>query len=69
MQRRRERINKISDDLVKEAYRAYTGKKDYKRALQIYTLLATSQCVPGGISRFSKNMMARLSRKIENTHQ
>ncbi|MEG0855488.1 MAG: hypothetical protein RSG52_03310 [Terrisporobacter sp.] len=68
MKRRAERINTISKELAEEAYKAYTGKKDYKRALEIYCLLAESQCVPNDISKFSKNMLGKLSKKIEDTH-
>ena len=69
MERRAKRINEISKDLAEEAYKAYTGKRDYKRALEIYCLLAESKCVPKEISNFSKNMMGRLSKKIEDTHR
>lgn len=67
MRERAIKINEISKSLAKEAYKAYTGKKDYKRALEIYTLLATSICVPKNISNFSKNMMNRLSKKIKES--
>ncbi|SCH41153.1 MULTISPECIES: hypothetical protein [unclassified Romboutsia] len=68
MKRRYERISIASKDLSKEAYKAYAGKKDYKRAIEIYLLLAESKCVPDDISNFAKNMMGRLSKKIdENT--
>lgn len=69
MERRAKRINQISKDLAEEAYKAYAGKRDYKRALEIYCLLAESKCVPKEISSFSKNMMGRLSKKIEDTHK
>ena len=69
MERRAKRINKISKDLAEEAYKAYVGKKDYKKALEIYCLLAEYKCVPKEISNFSKNMMGRLSKKIEDTHK
>ncbi|MCR8746951.1 hypothetical protein [Romboutsia lituseburensis] len=65
MRRRYEKINLACKDLAEEAYKAYTGKKDYKRALEIYTVLSTYTCIPEDISNFSKNMMARLSKKIE----
>lgn len=65
MRRRYEKINRTCKDLAEEAYKAYTGKKDYKRALEIYTVLSTYTCIPKDISNFSKNMMARLSKKIE----
>lgn len=68
MERRAKRINEISKNLAVEAYKAYAGKRDYKRALEIYYLLAESKCVPKEISNFSKNMMGRLSKKIEDTH-
>ena len=68
MKRRFDRISIASKELSKEAYKAYSGKRDYKRAIEIYILLAESMCVPGDISNFSKNMMGRLSKKIdENT--
>lgn len=65
MKKRAIKINQVSKDLAQEAYKSYTGKKDYKRALEIYTLLATSQCVPKDISNFSKSMMNRLGKKIK----
>ena len=68
MERRARRINEISSNLAEEAYKAYAGKRDYKRALEIYCLLAESKCVPRQISNFSKNMMVRLSKKIEDSH-
>ncbi|QJA08084.1 hypothetical protein HF520_03605 [Romboutsia sp. CE17] len=68
MKRRFDRISIASKELSQEAYKAYTGKRDYKRAIEIYVLLAESMCVPDDISNFSKNMMGRLSKKIdENT--
>ena len=69
MKRRFKRINEISKNLAEEAYKAYTGKKDYKRALEIYSLLSTSKCIPKEISNFSKNMLERLGEKIEDTHR
>lgn len=69
MERRAKRINEISKNLAEEAYKAYASKRDYKRALEIYCLLAESKCVPKEISNFSKNMMGRLSKKIEDTHK
>ena len=68
MEKWAKRINQISKNLAEEAYKAYTGKKDYKRALEIYCLLGESKCVPKEISNFSKNMIGRLSKKIEDTH-
>ena len=65
MKRRYERISKICKDLSEEAFKSYVGKRDYKRALEIYSLLATSDCVPSDISNFSKNMLGRLNKKIE----
>lgn len=65
MKRRCEQINIASKDLAEEAFKAYSGKRDYKRAIEIYCLLAESICVPNDISRFSKNMLGRLSKKIE----
>ncbi len=65
MKRRYENISKASKELAEEAYKAYTGKKDYKRAIQIYAVLAESNCVPDDISNFAKNMLGRLSKKIE----
>lgn len=67
MKKRAIKINQVSKDLAQEAYKSYTGKKDYKRALEIYTLLATSQCVPKDISNFSKSMMNRLGKKIKES--
>ena len=69
MKRRFKRIDEISKNLAEEAYKAYTGKKDYKRALEIYSLLSTSKCIPKEISNFSKNMLERLGKKIEDTHR
>lgn len=69
MKRRFKRINEISKNLAEEAYKAYTGKKDYKRALEIYSLLSKSKCIPKEISNFSKNMLERLGKKIEDTHR
>ena len=69
MKKRAKRINEISKNLAEEAYKAYTGKKDYKRALEIYRLLSTSKCIPKEISNFSKNMLERLGKKIEDTHR
>ena len=69
MKRRFKRINEISKNLAEEAYKAYTGKKDYKRALEIYSLLSTSKCIPKEISNFSKNMLERLDKKIEETQR
>ena len=69
MKRRFKRINEISKNLAEEAYKAYTGKKDYKRALEIYSLLSTSKCIPKEISNFSKNILERLCKKIEDTHR
>ena len=69
MKRRFKRINEISKNLAEEAYKAYTGKKDYKRALEIYSLLSTRKCIPKEISNFSKNMLERLGKKIEDTHR
>ena len=64
MKRRYENISKASKELAEEAYKAYTGKKDYKRAIEIYALLGESNCVPDDISNFAKNMLGRLSKKI-----
>ena len=69
MKRRFKRINEISKNLAEEAYKADTGKKDYKRALEIYSLWSTSKCIPKEISNFSKNMLERLGKKIEDTHR
>ena len=69
MKRRFKRIKEISKNLAEEAAKAYTGKKDYKRALEIYSLLSTSKCIPKEISNFSKNMLERLGKKIEDTHR
>ncbi len=65
MRRRYEIISKVCQELSEEAFKSYAGKRDYKRALEIYTLLATADCVPRDISNFSKNMLGRLSKKIE----
>jgi len=65
LKRRYERISEVCQELSEEAFKAYAGKRDYKRALEIYALLATSQCVPKDISNFSKNMLGRLNKKIE----
>lgn len=65
MIRRHEQIVKVSKELAKEAFNAYAGKRDYKRALEIYSILATYKCIPEDISNFSKNMLSRLSKKIE----
>ncbi len=65
MKRRYERMQKICKDLSEEAFKAYTGKKDYKRAIECYTILSTSIGVPNDIAKFSKNMLARLNKKIE----
>ena len=65
MRRRYEQINKASKDLAEDAFKAYTGKKNYKRAIEIYSILATYTCIPESISDFSKNMLGRLSKKIE----
>lgn len=65
MKRRYEKITEVSKSLAEEAFRSYAGKKDYKRALEIYTILATYNCIPEDISNFSKNMLGRLSKKIE----
>ena len=68
MKRRYDRINEISKNLAEEAFRAYSGKKDYKRALEIYCILAEYKCIPRNISNFAKNMIGKLSKKIEDTH-
>lgn len=65
MRRRYEQITNASRYLAEEAFRSYTAKKDYKRAIEIYTILATYICIPLEISNFSKNMLSRLSKKIE----
>ena len=65
LKRRYQKISKVCKDLSEEAFKSYSGKRDYKRALEIYTLLATADCVPRDISNFSKNMLGRLSKKIE----
>lgn len=65
MRRRYEKISEASKYLAEEAFKAYTGKKDYKRAIEIYTILATYICIPQDISSFSKNMLSKLSKKIE----
>lgn len=65
MIRRHKQIVKASKELAEEAFKAYAGKRDYKRALEIYSILATYKCIPEDISNFSKNMLSRLSKKIE----
>ncbi len=65
MIRRHEQIVKASKELAEEAFKSYAGKRDYKRALEIYSILATYKCIPEDISNFSKNMLGRLSKKIE----
>ncbi len=65
MIRRHEQIVEASKGLSEEAFKAYAGKKDYKRALEIYSILATYKCIPEDISNFSKNMLGRLNKKIE----
>lgn len=65
MRRRHEQINKASKDLAEDAFKAYTARKDYKRAIEIYSMLATYTCIPESISDFSKNMLSRLSKKME----
>lgn len=65
MKRRYEQINNASKGLAEKAFKAYSGKKDYKEAIAIYCLLAESICVPEDISKFSKSMLGRLSKKIE----
>lgn len=65
MKRRYDQITIASKELAEEAFKAYSGKRDYKRAIEIYCILAESTCVPTDISNFSKNMLGRLSKKIE----
>lgn len=65
MKRRFEQINVASKDLAEQAFKAYSGKRDYKRAIEIYCILAESVCVPNEIANFSKSMLGRLSKKIE----
>lgn len=65
MKRRYERMKKACKGLSEEAFKSYTGKKDYKRAIQCYTILATSLGVPEDTAKFSKNMLSRLNKKIE----
>ncbi|MGL5346186.1 MAG: hypothetical protein ACRDA3_02445 [Peptostreptococcaceae bacterium] len=65
MRKRYNQISIASKDLAEEAFKAYAGKKDYKRAIEIYGILATYQCIPSDISSFSKKMLSRLSKKIE----
>ena len=65
MRRRYEQISKASKELANEAFKSYAGKRDYKRAVEIYGMLATYNCIPSEISSFSKNMLSRLSKKIE----
>lgn len=65
LRKRAKKINQISQELAKEAYKSYAGKKDYKRALEIYALLSSYICIPKNISDYSKSMMVRLGKKIE----
>lgn len=65
MRRRYERMQIICKDLSEEAFKSYAGKKDYKRAIHYYTVLATSMGVPADIASFANNMLARLNKKIE----
>ncbi|AUN13920.1 hypothetical protein JGS6364_10421 [[Clostridium] sordellii] len=65
MNRRYERLKLACKSLSEEAFKAYAGKKDYKRAIECYTILATSLGVPNDIAKFSQNMLARLNKKIE----
>lgn len=65
MRKRYERMQIICKDLSEEAFKSYSGKKDYKRAIHCYTVLATSMGVPEDIASFAKNMLARLNKKIE----
>lgn len=65
MKRRYNQINKAAKELAEEAFKAYSGKRDYKRAVEIYCILAEYQCIPEDISNFSKTMLGRLSKKIE----
>lgn len=65
MEKRYKRINNASQALSEEAFKAYAGKRDYKRALEIYCLLSESICVPKEIADFSKRMLGKLSKKIE----
>ncbi|RDY26927.1 hypothetical protein CHL78_011365 [Romboutsia weinsteinii] len=66
MLRRYNRISEVCKDLAEQAFKAYTGKKDYKKAIAIYCILSESICVPKDIGDFSKTMLARLSKKIED---
>lgn len=66
MLRRYNRISEVCKDLAEQAFKAYAGKRDYKRAIEIYCLLSESMCVPKDIGDFSKSMLARLSKKIED---
>lgn len=68
MIKRAERIKEISTELAEEAYKSYIGKKDYKRALEIYSILATYNCIPNNISNYSKNMMNKLGKKIKENN-
>ncbi|GAA0712004.1 hypothetical protein GCM10008904_24810 [Paraclostridium ghonii] len=65
MRKRYERMQVICKDLAEEAFKSYTGKKDYKRAIHCYAVLANSVGVPEDIAKFSKNMLARLNKKFE----
>ncbi|MEG2787015.1 MAG: hypothetical protein RR942_04255 [Romboutsia sp.] len=65
MKKRYERMQIACKSLSEEAFKSYAGKKDYKRAIECYTILATSVGVPTDIAKFSKNMLGRLNKKIE----
>ena len=43
----------------------YANRLTDEELREIYSLLATSDCVPSDISNFSKNMLGRLNKKIE----
>lgn len=67
MQRRYDRMETACKNLAEEAFKAYAGKKDYKRALEIYSMLAITKGVPADIAKFSQNMLGRLNKKIEDS--
>ncbi len=67
MQRRYNRMETACKGLAEEAFKAYAGKKDYKRALEIYTMLSITKGVPNDIAKFAQNMLGRLNKKIEDT--
>ncbi len=64
-----ERFKLIGKELSEEAFKAYTGKKDYKRAIILYSLLAENLCIPNDVKALAKNMLFRLNKKFEENIQ